>query len=133
MTELRVLQYRTSFINGTAILGDLDSSSTGLDQRLRLIDIAYIEENEMNLEFLDGSKNDVWSGTNDKIVILVILIVIFMVNHSSSGYTPYDGVTKTRIVTVNVSVTVLFTLMNIGGLLFAFTCFVFTIVCRRNK
>lgn len=66
MTELRVLQYRTTFINGTAILEDLDPSSASLDQMLRLVDIAYIEENETNLQFLDGSKNDVWSGTKTK-------------------------------------------------------------------
>lgn len=52
---------------------------------------------------------------------------------SCLGYTPYDGVTETRIVTVNVSITVLFTLVNSGGLLFAVTCFVFTSVCRKNK
>jgi hypothetical protein len=63
MTELRMLQYRTTFINGTAILGDLTSSTAAtLDQKLRLIDIAYIEENETSLNFLDGSKNDVWPG-----------------------------------------------------------------------
>ena len=62
MTELRVLQYRTTFINGTALLGDLASSTATLDQHLRLIDIAYIEENETSLKFLDGSKNDVWLG-----------------------------------------------------------------------
>ena len=61
MAELRVLQYRTTFINGTAILGDLSPSDT-LDQKLRLIDTAYIEENETCLNFLDGSKNDVWPG-----------------------------------------------------------------------
>ena len=64
MTELRVLQYRTTFINGTAILGDLVSSSAALDQKLRLIDIAYIEENETSLKFLDGGKNDIWPGTS---------------------------------------------------------------------
>ena len=49
------------------------------------------------------------------------------------GYTPYDGVTETRIIVVNVSVTVVFTLMNIGGLLFALACLSFTIICRSNK
>ena len=65
MTELRVLQYRTTYINGTTILSDLDniaSSSAPLDQRLRLVDVAYIEENETSLIFLDGSKDDVWQG-----------------------------------------------------------------------
>ncbi len=58
-----MLQYRTTYINGSAILGDLTSSTaTTLDQKLRLIDIAYIEENETSLNFLDGSKNDVWPG-----------------------------------------------------------------------
>ena len=56
-----------------------------------------------------------------------------MMNQSRLGFTPYDGVTEIRIATVNLSITVLFTLMNIGGLLFALICFVFTIVCRKTK
>ena len=57
-----MLQYRTTFINGTAILGDITRSTATLDQKLRLIDIAYIEaeENETSLKFLDGSKTDIW-------------------------------------------------------------------------
>ena len=58
MTELRVLQYRTTYINGTSILGEVDgnsSSSTTLDQRLRLVDVAYVGEDGASLKLLDGN------------------------------------------------------------------------------
>ena len=63
-TELRVLQYRTTYINGTSILSELDdntSSSTTLDQRLRLVDMAYIGEDGTSLEFVEGNRN-IWPG-----------------------------------------------------------------------
>ena len=47
--------------------------------------------------------------------------------------TPYDGVIKSKITTVHLSVTVLFIPLNIGGLIFALICLVFTIVYRNKK
>jgi hypothetical protein len=50
-----VFQYRTTYVNGTPIEVDENiSSSVPLDQRLRLIEVAYVEENGSSLEFLSG-------------------------------------------------------------------------------
>ena len=57
MTELRVLQYRVTHINGTPI-----HRNGNLSQRLKLIDVAYVIRENESLEFVVGGKNDIWSG-----------------------------------------------------------------------
>ena len=57
MTELRVLQYRVTHINGTPI-----HRNGNLSQRLKLIDVAYVIRERESLEFVVGGKNDIWSG-----------------------------------------------------------------------
>ena len=62
-TELRVLQYRIHYINGTLISEGDDStlSNTTLDQKLRLVNVAYVSGDKNDLEFPDNySSNDIW-------------------------------------------------------------------------
>ena len=61
MTGLRVFQYRAAYVNGTPIVVHKNiSSSAPLDQRLRLLEVAYVEENSSSLEFL--SQGNIWPG-----------------------------------------------------------------------
>ena len=55
MTELRVLQYRTT--SGTPLHQD-----GSLSQRLKLIDVAYVLGENESLDFVEGNKNDIWPG-----------------------------------------------------------------------
>lgn len=68
VSRLRVLQYRTTYINGTSLLGDaMDGeklSGLTLDNKLRLVDVAYIEDNGTNLTFLVGSRSTIWPSQN---------------------------------------------------------------------
>ena len=57
MTELHVLQYRATHLNGTPILHD-----GRLSQRLKLIDIAYVSGENESLNFAEVGKNDIWPG-----------------------------------------------------------------------
>ena len=58
VTELRVLQYRATHINGTPIHRD-----GNLSQRLKLIDVAYVKrESIKGIEFVAGNKDDIWPG-----------------------------------------------------------------------
>ena len=51
-----MLQYRITYVNGTPIVANGNVSfSVPLDQRLKLIEVAYVEENGTSLEFLDGN------------------------------------------------------------------------------
>ena len=63
-TELRVLQYRTDYINGTPIheLNDgVSFNATSLERKLRLVEVAYVIGNKSALEFPSNySKNDIW-------------------------------------------------------------------------
>ena len=64
MTELRVFQYRTTYVNGTPLpvaVDDNVSSSASLDQRLRLIEVAHVGEDGASLEFLDDK---IWPSKN---------------------------------------------------------------------
>lgn len=54
VTELKVLQYRTTYINNTPIL------SEGLSN-LVLVEVAVVE-NDDTLRFLEGTKRDIWPG-----------------------------------------------------------------------
>ena len=51
MTELRVLQYQTSCIRKEASCG-----------RIKLVELAYINEDGKGLEFKEGNRNDIWPG-----------------------------------------------------------------------
>ena len=62
-TELRVLQYRTDYINGTPILSELNGSdsfnATSLEWKLGLIEVAHV--NKEDLEFPGNYfSNDIW-------------------------------------------------------------------------
>ena len=58
MTELQVLQYRTTYINGTSIIGEEYDYTIGMDSRLRLVTAALVRKDGI-LEFLEGNRN-VW-------------------------------------------------------------------------
>ena len=52
-----MFQYRATYVNGTPIVVyENASSSVSLDRRLRLIEVAYVEENGSSLEFLNGKR-----------------------------------------------------------------------------
>ena len=54
---MRVFQYRETYVNGTpVVVYENASSSVPLDQRLRLIEVAYVEENGSSLEFLNSER-----------------------------------------------------------------------------
>ena len=56
VTELRVLQYRTDYVNKTPIFGDGRTQNA-----LMLIDVAYVGENDNDsLVFFDGDKQRIW-------------------------------------------------------------------------
>ena len=56
--ELHVLQYRATHLNETPIHHD-----GNLSQRLKLIDVAYVQGENESLVFVEGNKNaDVWPG-----------------------------------------------------------------------
>ena len=57
VTKLQVLQYRTTYVNGTPISHEGD-----LSYRLRLIAVAYIREDSESLEFVGKDKNGIWPG-----------------------------------------------------------------------
>ena len=58
ITELQVLQYRTTVINGSYI----HDGEGGLSNRLRLVPVAYLRENSERLEFVEEGKNSLWPG-----------------------------------------------------------------------
>lgn len=50
---MTLLQYRTTYINGTPISDGNASSFATIDQNLRLVAVAHIGANENELKFLD--------------------------------------------------------------------------------
>ena len=64
MSELQVLQYRTTYINGTPVMGKEYDSSIRLDLRLKLVTAALFRKDsnktQSSLEFLVGDRNNVW-------------------------------------------------------------------------
>ena len=62
MTELQVLQYRTTYINGTPIVHEESTKSNETDPRLRLVTVALLGKhaNLSKLEFLVGDRNSIW-------------------------------------------------------------------------
>lgn len=61
VTELRVLQYRTNYVNGTPIdsVGEGSLPTPVTSTRLKLIDVAHIRNSDENLEFLAGDRNSI--------------------------------------------------------------------------
>lgn len=63
---MMVLQYRTTYVNGTPFLTQAhsscnSSSSATLDQRLKLLDVAFVRENGSRLDFPDDyTRDDIW-------------------------------------------------------------------------
>lgn len=78
--ELRVLQYRTDYINGTPIheLNDgVSFNATSLDQKLGLVEVAYVIGNNSDLEFPGNySRNDIWPS---KLCTKLSILNIFMI------------------------------------------------------
>ena len=62
MTELQVLQYRATYINGTPSAYKGSNQSTDIDVRLSLITVALLGGNETQsrLDFLVGDRNSIW-------------------------------------------------------------------------
>ena len=62
MTELQVLQYRTTYINGTPIVHEEGKKDNETDLRLRLVTVALLgkDVNLSKLEFLVGDRNSIW-------------------------------------------------------------------------
>lgn len=58
VAELKVLQYRTSYLNGTVV-----RNGGSLSRRLMLVEVAYVMNDTESLEFLDGDKSTIWPGT----------------------------------------------------------------------
>ena len=58
--ELRVLQYRTTYMNGTPIASER-GQNTSLSNRLKLVEVAHLDNG--SLKFPVGNKNSVWPGT----------------------------------------------------------------------
>lgn len=55
VAELRVLQYRKAYVNGTPIDDTTDLNNATLE----LVEVAYVTRNESNLEFLDDN-HSIW-------------------------------------------------------------------------
>ena len=64
MTELQVLQYRSTYINATPspYKGIRSNQSTDIDVRLSLTSVALLGGNETQprLEFFVGDRNSIW-------------------------------------------------------------------------
>lgn len=64
-SELRILQYRTTYINGTSILDYQITHSASLRRRLSLLNIAVVKDNSEtgdSLNFIAGDKYSIWPG-----------------------------------------------------------------------
>ena len=90
MTGLRVFQYRTTYVNGTPIvIYENVSSNAPLDQRLRLIEVAYVEENTSILEFLHGniwpSKTALVIWERNQSIAMIINLLLNLI------YRPYSS------------------------------------------
>ena len=70
VTELQVLQYRTTYVNGTPISHEGD-----LSYRLRPIAVAYIRKDSESLEFVGKDKNGIWPGMRG--IVLVVSIIVY--------------------------------------------------------
>ena len=72
VVELRVLQYRTDYVNKTPILGDGRMQSV-----LMLIDVAYLGKNDNDsLVFFDGDKHGIWPSMYNACILKCTCIKI---------------------------------------------------------
>lgn len=60
MSELRVLQYRQTFVNGTPIQQENGVGKTAGNQ-LTLINVAIVKENG-EIQFVSGDRYSIWPG-----------------------------------------------------------------------
>lgn len=74
--QLRVLQYRMNFINGTSVHpyvhrhNNMNATSTALG----LVDVAYVQEDSENLQFIEGNYSSIiWPGMYFNIAITSIV------------------------------------------------------------
>ena len=63
VAELRVLQYRATYVNGTTIDDTFDNAT------LELVEVAYVRRNESDLEFLDDNYS-IWPSESMSIIML---------------------------------------------------------------
>ena len=63
VAELRVLQYRITYVNGTTIDDTVDNTT------LELVEVAYVRKNESDLEFLDDN-HSIWPSEGMSIIML---------------------------------------------------------------
>ena len=49
------------------------------------------------------------------------------------GSVPYDGTTRTKIVTVALPVTIVLSILNVVGIICAFICLIFNIIHRKKR
>lgn len=63
VAELRVLQYRTTYVNGTTIDDTVDNTT------LELVEVAYVRRNESKLDFLDDN-HSIWPSESMSIIML---------------------------------------------------------------
>ena len=68
VTKLQVLQYRTTYINGTPI-----HDEGGLSHRLTPIVVAYVREDDEGLKFLGEDRNHLWPGIQVTFTVVTII------------------------------------------------------------
>ena len=67
VSKLQVLQYRTTYINGTPICDE-----GGLSYRLRLVAVGYVREGDVDMEFVGEDKDSIWPGTCMQLCIYAV-------------------------------------------------------------
>ena len=126
-----MLQYRTTYVNGTPIdvSDDNTSSAATLDQQLRMVEVAQVGGDGTDLEFLEANFS-IWLSEVMCIYSSRFHIIGY---YSYIGHIPHDGVPQSEPSTVILPVAVTVILLNVGGLAFALFCLVFNIIYRNKK
>ncbi len=62
VAELRVLQYRTTYVDGTPLNDTIDNAT------LDLVEVGYVRGNESDLEFLDNN-HSIWQSEGMCIIL----------------------------------------------------------------
>ena len=81
VSKLYILQYRTTYVNGTQIH---NINNGGLTNRMSLIPVAYVCRDSKNLEF-EENKNSIWPGIMSTVFNLSqksIFYVIQIISHT---------------------------------------------------
>ena len=65
-----MLQYRTTYVNGTPI-----SHEGNVSYRLRLIAVAYIRKDSESLEFVGKDKKSIWPGMQVTYITVYVIMV----------------------------------------------------------